>query len=138
MKASLFLLLALYGVSFGELLCKISEDNEPKEIKIECTDTTGINIDHIMATKVQSAKNYVDLGLGLHKFDIRPASRQVYYYLNNASLSVLSESDYKTQHPKKTTVNTEAPRASSTQYTFSIENITIEGTVHSDYRTVSP
>jgi hypothetical protein len=136
MKASLFLLLVLYGVSFGELRCKISENNGPNEIKINCYDATGINIDHIMATKVQSAKNYVDLGL--HKFDIRPASRQVYYYLNNASLSVLSESDYKTQHPKKTTVNTDALRASSTQYTFSIENITIEGTVHSDYRTVSP
>jgi hypothetical protein len=136
MKASLFLLLALYGVSFGELLCKISEDNEPKEIKIECTDTTGINIDYIMATKVQSAKNYVDLGLGLLRFDIRPGSSEVLYQLNKTSS--LYASDYKTQHPKKTTVKTEAPRASSTQYTFSIENITIEGTVHSDYRTVSP
>jgi hypothetical protein len=126
MKASLFLLLALYGVSFGELLCKILEDNGPKEIKIECTDTTEINIDYIRATKVQSAKNNVDLGLRL--FDIRTASSEVYYQLTKTS-DWFYEDDYKKQHPMSTTsIQTEKQyNFKRHEYIFSFENIAIEG-----------
>jgi hypothetical protein len=129
MKTSLFLLPFFAVVAFGELSCNIEWNNSPEEIKIKCVDDTH-NIDYIIGKRVsKSTEKTVDL-VRLEKFDI-----------NTNTNFVLYSTDRFSWIPPVVVTTVIKPEQQSWsdqhEYTFSFNNISMEGNISVIYILIS-
>jgi hypothetical protein len=125
MNKSLFLLLVFACVTFGKLSCNLLVNNGPEEIKISCTAPSSI--DRIFGTRdtKSSAKT-----AHLVSFFIDTKMNAVFYMLFSTDSDLyVSRQEYEEQCTTCTVITPPNQVSDRREYTFSINNIAMEGNI---------